>query len=216
MRRPEIISRLLIVAFLLALAGCAGPPAETVQVARAPEGEPTDTRGFDPLELPRDREVVPERYPSPGDISGRAVIIGTEAGSQADDSLSREAGMVPQPTDSVNSQAYRVQVFTSLVYGEAKQAARVAEEIFDQPVYIDYEVPNYKVRVGSWADRDTAERYQQKAREAGYGNAWVVMVKVSIREAAPLYDEHSLLPVPVPAPVQDTVTTDDEDNSAED
>jgi len=201
---------------LLALAGCARPPSSTVEVPPAPEAAPVDARGFDPLELPRDREVVPARYPTAGDISGRAVIVGTDTDSQAVDSLSLSTLVAPQPTDTLNSQAYRVQIFTSLVYGEARQAAQVAEEIFDQPVYIDYEVPNYKVRVGSWADRDSAESYQQKARLAGYSNAWVVMVKVNVREAAPLYDDHSVLPPPVPAPVQDTVTTDVEDNGAED
>jgi len=202
--------------FLLALAGCARPPAATVEVPRPQEAAQIDARGFDPLELPRDREVVPARYPSAGDISGRAVIVATDAGSQAADSLSLPTVIVPQPTDTLNSQAYRVQIFTGLVYGEARQAAQVAEEIFDQPVYIDYEVPNYKVRVGSWADRYAAERYQQKAREAGYSNAWVVMVKVNVREAAPLYNHHSVLPPPIPVPVQDTVTTDVEDNGAED
>ncbi|MBU0984142.1 MAG: SPOR domain-containing protein, partial [candidate division Zixibacteria bacterium] len=100
---------------------------------------------------------------------------------------------------SANNQAFRVQIFTSKLYNDARQALRVAEEIFDRQLYIDYEVPYFKVRVGSFDTRDAAEAYQLKAKAAGYGNAWVVLVTVGVVEAAPLYDD---LPEPVfPEPV---------------
>jgi hypothetical protein len=160
---------------------------------------PTDPRGFDPLELPRDRQVVPEAHPQAGAISGRQVLQTPDSGTEVD-STGEAVFAIPEPViDTFNSQAYRVQLHTSRVYGEARQAARVAEEIFDQPVYVDYEVPNYKVRVGNFPDRDQALSYQQKARAAGYSNAWVVMVNVAVRELAPLYDDlaEPLLPIPV-------------------
>ena len=66
-------------------------------------------------------------------------------------------------------------------------AVQVAEEIFDRPVYLDYEVPYFKIRVGSFFDRDQAEDYMMRARAAGYKEAWVVVTNVAVREAAPLY-----------------------------
>jgi hypothetical protein len=155
------------------------------------ETEPAyeDPRGFDPLEFPRDKEIVPREHPRSGDVIGKQVIVEAAADAGREDTTG-VAVAAPEPAiDSLNNQAYRVQLFTSRVYGDARQASRVAEEIFDQPVFVDYEVPNYKVRVGSFADRDGAEAYQQQARTAGYRNAWVVMVNVGVREVAPLYDD---------------------------
>ncbi len=194
------------------LVGCGKPPAKIFEGRDGPQTTETDGRGFDPLELPRDREVVPARYPRAGSIGGKQVII--EADS-ADDSAGLGLEMIaPEPEiDSLNSQAYRVQLSTSRVYGDARRAARVAEEIFDQPVYVDYEVPNYKVRVGSFSARDAAESYQQKAKAAGYGNAWVVMVNIGVRGIAPLYDdltEPFLTPLDMP---EDSVATDGEGGS---
>lgn len=146
-----------------------------------------DDRGFDPLELPEDRQVVPELYPREGRITGHETLVSTPVPQTPTETAGLPVEMPPAAVDSLNGQAYRVQLFTSKLYGEARDAVRVAEEIFDQPVYLDYEVPYFKVRVGSFAERDDAEGYQQKAKATGYTDAWVVMVSVDIKEAAPMY-----------------------------
>lgn len=205
MRRPRNIYNLrLVVLAGLALffsAGCGGiRPAGSSEKSDQDRSGIDDPRGFDPLELPRDTEIVPERYPRAGSIVGTNQLIDTTAAVYAGDpdSLSQTGQVMPPSADTVSNQAYRVQLVTSNVYGEAKAAATVAEEIFDQPVYLDYEVPNYKVRVGSFAHRDDADQYRQKARTAGYSNAWVVMVNLKVRKLAPLYDDLPLIGPPVP------------------
>ena len=70
---------------------------------------------------------------------------------------------------------------------------QIAEEIFDHPIFLDYEVPYYKVRVGSFRDKESAEVYQLRAKSAGYNNAWVVMVTVNINKAENLYEDILLL-----------------------
>ncbi len=97
-------------------------------------------------------------------------------------------GNLIEPIDTLNNQAFRVQILTTKVYGEARTALRVAEEIFDRPVFMDYEVPYFKLRVGNFAERETAENYQQRAKAAGYTKAWVVVVTVGVEEPAPLYE----------------------------
>ena len=192
-RRKSTYSLTILLSLLILAYGCGR------KSGIAPEDQPqtgsriTDSRGFDPLELPRDMEVVPARYPRSGSISGGSVLIDTAEVQQSDspDSLGIRPPLTP--IDSVNNQAYRVQLETSNVYDEARRAAAVAEEIFDQPVFVDYEVPNYKVRVGSFADRDQAEQYRQIARTAGYTNAWVVMVNVRVKKLAPLYDNQPFI-----------------------
>ena len=173
------------------LTGCLKPQGEIVERADSDTAATLDPRGYDPLELPRDKEIVPALFPRAGDIVGRQVIVEKNPSTSAPDSVTFEGGAKTKNFDTLSNQSYRVQVFTGLVYGEARQVARVAEEIFDQPVYVDYEVPNFKVRIGSWSDRASAENYQQKARAVGYTNAWVVMVGVNVREVAPLYDDLS-------------------------
>lgn len=205
---------MLVVALLAILTACIRPPSESGTVPETGAEVSSGSESFDPLGLPRDREVVPAKYPRTGTIVGRPV---TEAVlGQAQDSLRYGGEEGARRIDSANSQVYRVQIFTGLVHGEARQIARVAEEIFDQPVYVDYEVPNYKVRVGNWANRDEAERYRQKAKTVGYGNAWVVMVGVNVREAELLYNQR-VAPAQTASEIhEDSVKVTDEDSGAED
>jgi hypothetical protein len=141
---------------------------------------------FDPLEFERDREVIPDEYPQSGAITGRRSDTGGE--TDEGDGPGVEYGNVLDRIDTLANQTFRVQLFTSKLYGKAQRARTIAEEIFDRPVFVDYEVPYFKVRVGSFFDRDQAEDYQQRARAAGYDNAWVVMVNLGTRTSPPLYD----------------------------
>ena len=139
------------------------------------------------------------------------MLIESDPSEAEEDTLRTLFDNYSQPVDTINSQAFRVQLFTTKLYREAQEAVRTAEEIFDQSVYVDYEVPYFKVRVGSFADRDAAEDYQQRAKAAGYRNAWVVMVNVSIREATPLYDNLGEFPVPeVPLEADSVAIENDE------
>ena len=182
MKLPVAICSVLVAVCLLlsAAPGC-GPskPADESR-RRAETGDPA-TR-FDPLELPQDRAVVPEVFPQPGAIAQTGLVGQPEASGR--DVVTALAESV----DTLSRQAYRIQLATTKVYGEAKRAAEVAEEIFDQPIHVDYEVPYFKVRVGGFATRRVAEDYQQRARAAGYADAWVVMVTLDIEELPPLYD----------------------------
>ena len=209
MRTLVSIFRILAAVALLGLwLGCLKPSVATLEVADSVALASVDPRGFDPLELPRDREIVPALYPRAGDISGKQVIVEKFPLDHFADSLAAGADSGSTALDTLNNQSYRVQIFTGLVYDEARQVARVAEEIFDQPVYVDYEVPNYKVRVGDWPDRASAEKYQQKARGVGYSNAWVVMVGINVREVAPLYNSPDRVSNSRPDNTQDTVAGD--------
>ena len=205
MTRKSIFSLLVVLGGCILLVACGGPGRSTEEV---PEEAPIgydDPRGFDPLELPADREVVPAAYPREGIIAGRAVLVDAEPEGTPGDSAEITIAELQLPVDTLNNQAFRVQIFTTKLYGEARAARRVAEEIFDQPVYVDYEVPYFKVRAGSFAERDDAEKYQQQARAAGYTNAWVVMVNLNTKKVAPVYDELLGLPVDEAQSFEDSV-----------
>jgi len=46
-------------------------------------------------------------------------------------------------------------------------------------VYVDFEAPNYKVRVGDFIDRDSAESLQQDLVQMGYNSAWVLRTRIN-------------------------------------
>ncbi len=210
MKRITSIYRLLLIAAaLIMLVGCGAPsPGDEDPADRQANGA-RDPRGFDPLELPADHEIVPDKYPRSGSISGKGVFVDASQPDTAADLTYAIPENFTEPVDSLNNQAYRVQIFTTKLYREAREAARVAEEIFDQRVYVDYEVPYFKVRVASFSDRDKAEEYQQKAKTAGYTSAWVVTVNINVKETAPLYDDYG---TPIMIEPEDTVINGPDEN----
>ncbi len=160
------------------------------------------------LDLPADRIVIPLEHPKDGMIFGSALIV--EAAEIQTDSIFQLVDNIPDEIDSLNSQAYRVQIFSSKKFGESRQVKLVAEEIFDRPVFLDYEVPYYKIRVGNFANRDKAEEYQQRVKSSGYKNAWVVVVIVDVKETSPLYDEFL-----TPQMIDSLINQEESENSTE-
>lgn len=140
---------------------------------------------FNPLELSSDTIIVPEANPLNADLFGESVK--TDIGITVQrDSLKNT---LIEPVDSLNSQTFRIQLFSSKVYGASRQEFLIAEEIFDRNVYLDYEVPYYKIRVGDFSNREDAEIYLLKVRTSGYSDAWVVAVNINVRESERLYKD---------------------------
>lgn len=158
--------------------------------SRTPQSEETPPVPlFDPMATPQDREVVPEVHP-----------VRVAAVPDAGDSLVRPGDMSYLEFDSSASvtaptEVYRVQIFTSRLYSEAARERLLAEEIFNLPIHLDYEVPYYKLRVGDYAVRDEAESMLAEIKTIGYRNAWVARVVIRVREA-PEFDmsEDPILP----------------------
>ncbi len=193
MRRPRSTYSLLIsfAAVITLLFGCSLPGPVTQEEPQPSEETDNELARFDPLELPGDREIIPKKYPMAAELQ-----LGNPAAAEMEPDRERfpDVSDVPAEIDSLSSQAFCIQLFTSKLFGEARHERQIAEEIFDRPVQVDYEVPYYKVRVGRFADRDGAEEYLQRARTAGYTEAWIVVTNVDIRQAPPLYHEE-----PIPA-----------------
>jgi len=188
----EIAVVLLVVLVLAGCSGKAGPAEEVRQIKTEP---PEQTARFNPFDLPQDKEIIPRLHPK------TAPIFSSSAPDTANaDNIPLTADkpkIVERPLnlgiDKLNNQTFRIQIGATELFGDARREKQIAEEVFDQPVYLDYEVPYYKLRVGSFADRRSAEQYLQKAKMAGYKTAWVVTVRVAVKEIAPLYDETRLL-----------------------
>lgn len=125
---------------------------------RPEEKKPEPAVAFDPLATPADREIVPEVHPL------RTVRPGMDAA--AADSAQADSTVGP-------IEVFRVEIFTSRLYGEANRELAVAQEIFSLPIHLDYEVPYYRLRVGDFPTRTEAERMIESIRSIGYPTAWV-------------------------------------------
>ncbi|MEZ5360474.1 MAG: SPOR domain-containing protein [Candidatus Zixiibacteriota bacterium] len=165
--------------------------------------EPADDsrRTLDPLASSTDREVVPEVYP-----------VYLEPGGDAGDSLIEPQQQSYNVFDSTQSQVnptevYRVQIFTTRLYTEAAREMAIANEIFNQPVHLDYEVPYYKLRVGDFSTREEAEGMVPEIKTIGYRGAWVARVVLKVRQA-PTFDERDN-PI-LPSEIIDTVYVEPE------
>jgi hypothetical protein len=186
MRNGVSIYKLLTVCLaVVMIAGCSfikrEPPLEQTPATPAPASK----AAHDPLSLPQDTIVITQADLKSSALADHAAVP-IDAGVAS--GVSRISGESPLGAESANSQVYRVQLLTFNAYGEGRRALTVAEEMFDQPVSLDYDVPYYKLRVGQFAAREGAERYLQRARTAGYSNALVVISIIGIKDAAPLYE----------------------------
>ncbi len=74
---------------------------------------------------------------------------------------------------------YRVQIISTPSEEVAREVRKEALLKFEEPVYVMFDAPYYKVRVGDCLSRFEAEELQQKAIEKGFGQAWVVRTLVS-------------------------------------
>jgi len=129
-----------------------------------PQRQPIEEH-FTAVDLPEDSFRVPERVPD--DASGRISSGGIDW--HALDSLKQ----MDPTVDSVTA-IYRVQLFASQYFTDAGFEKEIAEDTFNEPVYLLYDVPYYKVLMGNCTSREVGERLLSKARSLGYGNGWLV------------------------------------------
>ena len=95
-----------------------------------------------------------------------------------DDSTSFESVI---SLDSVQSviEGYRVQVLATRYYERADSFAIIMKNTVSESVYVDFETPNYKVRIGDFIERESAESLQQDLVQMGYNSAWILRSRIN-------------------------------------
>ncbi|MCR4438847.1 MAG: SPOR domain-containing protein [bacterium] len=146
------------------VAGCATTPRgkESTSAAKKVSGVVED---WDPASLKESEPAIPVpegvARPSKGVVT-QPEPFGTETAAQP--SL---------------LQGYRVQIISTPFEEVAREVRKEAVLKFEEPVYMVFDAPYYKVRVGDCLSRFEAEELQQKAIEKGFGQAWVVRTMVT-------------------------------------
>ena len=95
-----------------------------------------------------------------------------------DDSTSFEFLVSLDSVQSV-SEGYRVQVLATRYFERAESLAVIMKNTVSDSVYVDFEAPNYKVRIGDFIDRDSAESLQQELVQMGYNSAWILRARIN-------------------------------------
>ena len=79
---------------------------------------------------------------------------------------------------------YRVQLIATPNYQEADSMFQTIKSTFeaDANTYLEYDSPNYKIRIGDCDTRYGAERLQNIARQKGFRYAWIVRSNILLQQ----------------------------------
>ena len=75
-------------------------------------------------------------------------------------------------------EGFRVQVFATQDRNRADELQDELKIKFNEKIYIIFEAPNYKLRVGDFLDRDDAELMRMKLVSSNFPSAWIVRTKI--------------------------------------
>ena len=83
-------------------------------------------------------------------------------------------------TDSTffSVEGFRIQLLATQDRFNAEKFKSELEKIYKNKIYIIFEAPNYKVRVGDFIDRKSAEEMRQNLSKKGYTTAWIIRSKI--------------------------------------
>ena len=81
-----------------------------------------------------------------------------------------------------NKEVFRIQVFESSVASIARSEAKRFQNILGDTVYIDFETPLYKLRIGNFKNRKSAEEGIQTIQRLGANDAWIIRTKAKSRK----------------------------------
>lgn len=79
---------------------------------------------------------------------------------------------VPDPRDFTPGWRVQVDAFSIMARAEARRREVMAKT--DEPVYVEYEPPLYKVRVGDFLTRKEADSMVTRLKAEGFDKSWVV------------------------------------------
>ncbi len=81
---------------------------------------------------------------------------------------------------TVTVPGFRVQLYSSSDYYAAVRVRNEATLRFHEDVYFDFEPPYYRVRIGNFTDRISADELRDAARSLGFPDAWVIQTNVTV------------------------------------
>ena len=167
----RIIAYLGIIIFIFLVLGCS--TTKNMAPKKQPAKEQEKKTGivnefFDPLILDDD------------DLKVKKTISAEPKSDQAKEDAS-QSGTEFQKMETVAG--FRVQICAVSNEERAKEIQRDALlKFINEDVYLIYDSPYYKVRVGNCPTRYEADKLQQLAVEKGFEDAWVVRTNITVKQ----------------------------------
>jgi hypothetical protein len=130
-------------------------------------------KNFNPLGFEEDKKILTQQ-----EYQGRSEVGGEmEQGEvQIEADSSREI-------ENQYKTIYRVQVYASKIPSEATFFADSIRTVLDsQKIYVEYQSPYYRVRIGHCSNFDEAEDLLNKLKKMGLDQAWVVKTRIRIED----------------------------------
>lgn len=85
-----------------------------------------------------------------------------------------------QKAQRVKSNGYRIQLMASSSEETVRAKKKSVERELKLNVYIDFDEPYYKVYVGDYTSRRSANKALSQIKQSGYPDAWIVKSKVFV------------------------------------
>ena len=79
---------------------------------------------------------------------------------------------------SIIVEGFRIQLFATRDRFNAEKFQIDFGQIYDKKIYVIFEAPNYKVRIGNFIDRNRAEKVRSEFSKKGYPSAWIIRTKI--------------------------------------
>lgn len=172
---------------LLLVAACTAPRETT------PEGKPPPQRSERQSKAPLE---VYEATLNPSDFDEEIDAVRTAHAEAA----SRPPLEIPGDSSYVEEevvQGFRIQIFSSASIDEGNAAKLAAMEAFPtDSVYVVYDPPVYKVRLGDFVSRLEANRRLAQVIQSRYPDAWVVADRVVQRRVVRVLTSPDSTPKP--------------------
>ena len=77
-------------------------------------------------------------------------------------------------------EGFRVQIFATQDRNKADQLQEELALKFDEKIYIIFEAPNYKLRIGDFLDRDDAEILRMRLVSSDFPSSWIVRTRIQL------------------------------------
>ena len=75
-------------------------------------------------------------------------------------------------------EGYRLQIFESSSVDDANRTLRKFERNLKDSVYMVFEAPLYKLRLGNFVTKKEAEKQKENLNKKGYKNIWIVRSRI--------------------------------------
>ena len=196
--------RWMIGAAVVLTISCGGRNLQRQEIGtEAPYADALRPEDFDPMSLDDDDVSLAEIWGTHS-VQGTRVPRAREGEAAAGEAReSEEVSKAPEEeetlADSVDTlrpaevgtvemekvSGWRVQIVARESLEVAQRAKEKAMDVFDVPVYLQFEVPYYRVRIGDCRTLIEAEKLVRVARRKGYKTAFRVRTEILVEKRSP-------------------------------